>query len=41
MSSIVAKRLAEQLERAGFVVMKRRPIDGPPSWTHSRHRSVR
>ena len=32
MSSIVAKRLAEHLERSGFVVMKRPPIDGstPP-----------
>jgi hypothetical protein len=32
MSSIVAKRLAEHLERSGFVVMKRPPIGGstPP-----------
>jgi hypothetical protein len=32
MSSIVAKRLAEYLERSGFVVMKRPPIGGstPP-----------
>ena len=28
MSAIVAKRLVEHLERAGFVVMKRRPIGG-------------
>jgi hypothetical protein len=28
MSSIVAKRLAEHLERSGFVVMKRPPIGG-------------
>ena len=28
MSEIVAKRLVEHLERAGFVVMKRRPIGG-------------
>ena len=32
MSSIVAKRLAEHLERSGFVVMKSPPIGGstPP-----------
>lgn len=28
MSEIVAKRLVEHLERAGFVVMKRRPVGG-------------
>ena len=28
MSSIVAKRLVEHLERSGFVVMKRPPIGG-------------
>jgi hypothetical protein len=28
MSSIVAKRLAEHLERSGFVVMKRPPVGG-------------
>ena len=28
MAAIVAKRLAEYLERAGFVVMKRPPLDG-------------
>ena len=28
MSEIVAKRLVEHLERAGFVVMKRVPIGG-------------
>jgi hypothetical protein len=28
MSAIVAKRLVEHLERSGFVVMKRPPIDG-------------
>jgi hypothetical protein len=28
MSSIVAKRLAEHLERSGFVVMKKPPIGG-------------
>ncbi len=28
MSEIVAKRLVEHLERAGFVVMKRAPIGG-------------
>ncbi len=28
MSAIVAKRLVEYLERAGFVVMKRPPIGG-------------
>ncbi len=28
MSEIVARRLVEHLERAGFVVMKRRPIGG-------------
>jgi hypothetical protein len=28
MSAIVAKRLVEHLERAGFVVMKRPPIGG-------------
>jgi hypothetical protein len=28
MSAIVAKRLVEQLERSGFVVMKRPPISG-------------
>ena len=28
MAGIVAKRLAEHLERSGFVVMKRPPLDG-------------
>jgi hypothetical protein len=28
MSEIVAKRLVEHLERSGFVVMKKPPIDG-------------
>jgi hypothetical protein len=28
MSAIVAKRLVEHLDRAGFVVMKRPPIGG-------------
>jgi hypothetical protein len=28
MSAIVAKRLVEHLERAGFVIMKRPPIAG-------------
>ncbi len=28
MAEIVAKRLVEHLERAGFLVMKRRPIGG-------------
>jgi hypothetical protein len=28
MSEIVAKRLVEHLERAGFVVMKRAPVVG-------------
>jgi hypothetical protein len=28
MAAIVAKRLVEHLERAGFVVMKRPPIGG-------------
>jgi len=28
MSEIVAKRLVEHLERAGFVVMKRQPVAG-------------
>jgi len=28
MASIVAKRLVEHLERAGFVIMKRPPIAG-------------
>jgi hypothetical protein len=28
MSAIVAKRLVEHLERAGFVVMKKPPIGG-------------
>jgi len=28
MAEIVAKRLVEHLERAGFVVMKRRPVVG-------------
>jgi hypothetical protein len=28
MASIVAKRLAEHLERSGFVVMKRPPLEG-------------
>ena len=28
MSAIVAKRLVEHLERAGFVIMKRPPIGG-------------
>jgi hypothetical protein len=33
MSKIVAKRLVEHLERAGFVVMKRPPIGGSaPAW---------
>jgi hypothetical protein len=34
MAEIVAKRLVEHLERAGFVVMKKPPIGGstPPYW---------
>jgi len=28
MAEIVAKRLVEHLERAGFVVMRRPPLDG-------------
>jgi hypothetical protein len=28
MAAIVAKRLVEHLERSGFVVMKKPPIDG-------------
>jgi hypothetical protein len=35
MPEIVAKRLVEHLERAGFVVMKRAPIGGGPGESYS------
>jgi hypothetical protein len=34
MSAIVAKRLVEHLERSGFVVMKRPPIEGSAALGH-------